>query len=411
MNERKVRVGPPARTPSPAAQRVDYDVIVVGGRVAGASTAMLLARLGHRVLVIERSPMPSDTVSTHAITRTGILQLRRWGLLGDVEDLATPPVRQVTLGFGDDRVEFGIRPEHGVDTFYAPRRQLLDDVILRRAGQAGCEVSDRTTVTDLLRDQAGVVSGVRVGRGDDVEEITARMVIGADGHHSKIARLVDSAYRRRHPATNAVHYAYYTDVDVDGFWFQFTPGMNTGAIPTNNGLTLLFAGRPRHLQRRFTDDPDGEMARLVSESAPELGRMMSTATRVSRFHGSTGLAGFIRQTWGPGWALVGDAGYTKDPISAHGISDALRDAELCARAIDRALVDPSDSAAAFDWYETLRDSLSRQLFEESRVLAGYEWDAAEASARMRAISQTVRDECDLLASLPAWGAVPGMARL
>lgn len=410
MSEVTVRADGAARTGTSAAD-TDYDVIVVGGRVAGSSTAMLLARLGHRVLVVERSPMPSDTVSTHAILRTGILQLSRWGLLDDVVDAGTPPIREVTLGFGDERIAFEVKPEFGVDTFYAPRRHLLDDVVLTKARQAGAEVRDDTTITDLLRGSDGAVTGVRVGRGNASEDIKARFVVGADGHNSKVARLVGAEYRNRHPATNAVHYAYYRDIDFSGFWFQFTPGMNTGVIPTNDGLTLVFAGRPKHLTRRFTADPDSEMKRLVTESAPDLGDLLATGARVDRFHGTTGLAGFIRQAWGPGWALVGDAGFTKDPISAHGISDALRDAELCARAIDRALSDPSDSPAAFDWYETQRDSMSQRMFDESRALARYRWDAAEASARMRVISQTVRDECAFIMDLPDWAAVPGMARL
>ncbi len=409
MSEVTVRANATARTKPPPAEP-DYDVIVVGGRVAGASTALLSARHGHRVLVVERSTMPSDTVSTHAILRTGVLQLARWGLLGDVVDAGTPPVREVTLGFGDQRVVFAVKPEYGVDTFYAPRRYLIDDLILRKAAEAGAEVRDATTMTGLLRDDKGVVCGISVGRGKSTEKITARFVIGADGHNSKVARLAGSVYRHRHPATNAVHYAYYEGIDAAGFWFQFTPGTNTGVIPTNDGLTLVFAGRPKHLLPRFTEGPDCEMTRLITEAAPDLADLVSTGNRVSRFHGTTGLAGFIRQAWGPGWALVGDAGYTKDPISAHGISDALRDAELCARAVDRALSDPSDATAALDWYETLRDSLSQSVFEESRILAGFSWEPEEASARMRAISQEIRDECEVLASLPDWAAIPDTVR-
>lgn len=404
-----VRADGAARTAPLAAAPTDYDVIVVGGRVAGASTAMLLARLGHRVLVVERSPMPSDTVSTHAILRTGVLQLARWGLLHDIVEEGTPPVQEVTLGFGDERVRFSVKPEYGVDAFYAPRRYLLDDLILRTASQSGAVIMDNTTMTGLLRDDDGAVSGISVGRGIGAAAITAKIVVGADGHNSKVARLVDSAYRHQHPATNAVNYAYYEGIAATGFWFQFTPGSNTGLIPTNAGQTLVFAGRPKHLHNRFTENPDAEMTRLLAEAAPDLAQLVASGTRVSRFHGTTGLAGFIRQAWGPGWVLVGDAGYTKDPISAHGISDALRDAELCARAVDRALSDPTDAPNALHWYETTRDSMSSRMFEESRILAGYTWGPEEASARMRVISQAVREECDVLVSLPDWAAVPGMA--
>jgi flavin-dependent dehydrogenase len=142
--------------------------------------------------------------------------------------------------------------------------------------------------------------------------------------------------------------------------------------------------------------------RLLERGGADLADLVKAGRRVERFHGTSGLAGFIRQAWGPGWALVGDAGYTKDPISAHGISDALRDAELCARAIDRALLSPEDETEALDCYEALRDSLSNRLFEESEALARFEWSPQEASARMRVISDEVRAECETLLSLPAW---------
>lgn len=411
MSEVTVRVNHMARTASHDVDATDYDVIVVGGRVAGASTALLLARCGHRVLVVERSPMPSDTVSTHAILRTGILQLSRWGVLDDVVAAGTPPVRRVTLGFGDERIGFEVKPDFGVDRFYAPRRHLLDHLLLQKAEEAGAVVRDGTTMKDLLRGDDGSVRGVLVGRGESQEQVTARFVIGADGHRSRVADLVGARDSRHHKATNAVHYAYYRDVGADGFWFQFTPGVNAGLIPTNDDQCLVFAARPTALHRRFAADPDGEMGRLLTMAAPDLAEVVAAGTRETRFYGTTGLDGFIRQAWGPGWALVGDAGFTKDPISAHGISDALRDAELCARAVDRALRDPSDGPAALDWYATLRDDLSQRLFEESRALAAYRWDAAEASARMRAISQATRDECESLASLPDWSAVTGLARV
>jgi flavin-dependent dehydrogenase len=411
MSEEKVRANHAARTDPHVVEAADYDVIVVGGRVAGASTAMLLARQGHRILVVERSPMPSDTVSTHAILRTGILQLSRWGLLDEVVEAGTPPVRRVTLGFGDERIGFEIKPDFGIDTFYAPRRHLLDHLLLRKAEEAGAVVRDGTTMKGLLRGDDGSVHGVVLGRGESQEQVTARFVIGADGHRSRVADLVDARFIRRHPATNAVNYAYYRDVDADGFWFQFTPGVNAGLIPTNDDLCLVFAARPTAQHGQFAADPDSEMVRLLKLAGSDLAEAVRAGTRGTRFYGTTGLAGFIRQAWGPGWVLVGDSGFTKDPISAHGISDGLRDAELCARAVDRALRDPSDGPAALDWYATLRDTLSHRLFEESRALAAYGWDASEASARMRVISQVTRDECDLLVSLPDWSAVPGLARV
>lgn len=380
----------------------DYDVIVVGGRVAGAATAMLLAQHGHRVLIVERSSMPSDTVSTHAVLRTGVLQLTRWGVIDRLIEAGTPPIKEITLGFGDERIEFEVRSEYGVDTLYAPRRYLLDSVLGEAAVQAGAELRDNTTMTGLLRDDEGTVMGIRSGRRRSAEAITARYVIGADGHRSRVAQLVDASLEGFHPATNAVHYAYYEGVAATGFWFQFSPGVNAGLIPTNDGQCLVFVGRPTDQRQRFTDDPDREFMRLIRQGGADLAALVENAERVGKYRGTNGLSGFIRQASGPGWALVGDAGYTKDPISAHGISDALRDAELCARAVDRAISEPDRATEAMAWYATLRDSLSARMFEESRALAGFAWSPAEASARMRVVSGEVKAECDALVSLPDW---------
>lgn len=385
--------------------RHDYDVVVVGGRVAGASTGMLLARQGHRVLVVERAEMPSDTVSTHAILRSGVLQLTRWGVLDRIVDAGTPPVTHLTLGFGPERIPFRMKDDFGIDRLYSPRRFVLDQALVDAAVADGVEFVDRTRMTDLVRGPDGSVRGIVVGRGDRSITITARLVIGADGFRSRVARLVDAPDDHHHVPTNTVNYAYFTDIDEPGFFFQFTPGINAGFIRTNDAV-LAFAGRPQTRRDDWNADPDGEFRRLLGEAGPDLLERISDATRVSRFHGTTGMPGFIRRPWGPGWALVGDAGYTKDPISAHGISDALRDAELCARAADRALRRPDEAADAFAEYERVRDTLSWPMFEQSRALAEFRWDAAEASERMRIISDTVRHECRAILSLPHWPAVP-----
>jgi flavin-dependent dehydrogenase len=382
----------------------DYDVIVVGARVAGSATAMLLARQGHSVLLVDRVAMPSDTVSTHALLRTGVLQLRRWGLLERIVELGTPAVRDIVLGFGDERIPVRLRVEHGIDALYAPRRHLLDGELNRAAVESGAELRDGTRVVDVVRDPSGRVGGVVVGTGSTTTEITARIVVGADGVHSRIAELVGAAPLRSHPPTNAIHYAYYSKVDYDGFWFQFTPGVNAGLIATNDDAVLAFAGRPAGAMAAFREDPDGEFLRMLRHGGADLADLVEAGERISPFRGTPGLPGFIRKPWGPGWALVGDAGYTKDPISAHGISDALRDAELCARAVDRGLCHPGEEAAAMEGYQALRDELSGTMFRESQALAAYRWDAAEASRRMRAISESVRRECDAIAALPAWGA-------
>jgi flavin-dependent dehydrogenase len=308
------------------------------------------------------------------------------------------------LGFGDERIPFRVRPEHGVDTLYAPRRHILDSILVEAAREAGAEFAGGTRMVDLLRGDDGRVNGIVTNQRGKELAFTSRMVIGADGVWSRTASLVEAASYRSHLPTNAVTYAYYSGVDVPGFWFQFTPGVNAGIIPTNDGLCCVFAGRSNDRIAEFRADSETEFDRLLRQAAPDLAERVSAGSRVSQFRGTKGLPGFIRQPWGPGWALVGDAGYTKDPISAHGISDALRDAELCARAVDQMISSPEETSKAMNEYQRRRDDLSLPMFQESQALARYQWDAAEASRRMRAISETVRAECAVLDELGSWSA-------
>jgi flavin-dependent dehydrogenase len=140
----------------------NYDAVVIGGRVAGASTALLLARAGVRVALIERSRYGTDTLSTHGLMRAGVLQLTRWGLLGDITAAGTPPIPAATFHYADDESTFvTIRPHAGVDALYAPRRYLLDRILVEAAAAAGAEVRHESTLAGVLRDHHDHVVGVR----------------------------------------------------------------------------------------------------------------------------------------------------------------------------------------------------------------------------------------------------------
>jgi flavin-dependent dehydrogenase len=277
---------------------------------------------------------------------------------------------------------------------------VLDEILANAAQEAGVELAPGTRMVDLITNQqGGGVGGVIATRGHGEISVKSRLVIGADGVWSRTAGLVGAlAYQRHHP-TNAVTYAYFEGVEEPGFWFQFTPGVSAGIIPTNDRLSCVFVGRGSDELGEFRAEPETGFIRLLERAGSDLSTRVKAARRVTGFRGTDGLPGFMRKPWGPGWALVGDSGYTKDPISAHGISDALRDAELCAIAVDRALRRPDQAIEAFLEYQRTRDRLSRPMFEESRALARYQWDADEASRRMRGISEAVRFECEVLASL------------
>lgn len=375
-------------------QSQEYDVVMVGARVAGAATALHLAGAGHRVAVVDRNGPPVDTTSTHALMRTGVLQLCRMGLLDQVIAAGTPAVRQVKLVFGEKTVQFPVAVEFGVDAYYAPRRTVLDTIILEAAVAAGAEFHSGVTVHDVSRDDTGRVNGVfaRTGHGGD-RWIRARHVVGADGVRSRIARSVGAEVLRSSTPTNAVVYGYFEGIAASGYDFRFVDQRNVGCIPTNDGLTLVFVGGPRHLAPR-----DGEhyLTETLRRVAPDLGEAVDAGRRVGRLHRSNGIPGMLRAPGGPGWSLVGDAGFSEDPISAHGITDALRDAEICAAAVDTILRDPELEHEAQDHYHGNRDRFAVPLLETTTRLAGFEWDGPEASLLMRHFGDISDEECAYL---------------
>jgi 2-polyprenyl-6-methoxyphenol hydroxylase-like FAD-dependent oxidoreductase len=179
-------------------------VVVVGARVAGAATALHLARAGHDVLIVDRAGPPGDTTSTHAVMRSGVVQLRRAGVLDRIVAAGTPAIRRVDLVFGDERISFGVADELGVDAYYAPRRTVLDTALLDAAVAAGAEFRTGVSVTDVVRDRTGRVEGITARVGGRPLPIAARHVVGADGTGSRIARAVAARDQRRQLSTSAV---------------------------------------------------------------------------------------------------------------------------------------------------------------------------------------------------------------
>ena len=375
-----------------------YDVVVVGARAAGAATAMLLARAGLDVLVVERSAPGSDTLSTHALMRGGVMQLQRWGLLDTIITAGTPAVRRTSFTYADERIDISIKASHGVDALYAPRRSLLDATIARAAIEAGSDVLFRTTVTGLLRDDGGDrVTGVGIRTADGRRhEVTAALVIGADGIRSIVARDTCAAVRRRGQHMSAVTYGYWTGLETTGYEWVFRADACSGAIPTNDGRTCVFASaRPERIGRGGAST----IEQIVAEGDPALADRMARAARPTGTRTWAGHRGYLRRAHGPGWALVGDAGYFKDPISAHGLTDALRDAELLARAVITGFGDDAGMIESLDGFEALRDRLSITLFETVDRIASNEWDDAEISQLLFQLSSAMADEVDTLAAL------------
>src|SRR5215468_1279058 len=347
--------------------RSHHDVVIVGGRVAGSATAMLLARLGHDVAVVERALFPSDTVSTHSIARSGVVQLRRWGLLDAVLASGAPAIRQVTFHALGEPVSRTIKHKAGVGFLVAPRRYVLDTILAAAAGRAGADVRHGVTVTGVQRDRRGRVAGVYGhDRGGAPIEIGARYVIGADGLHSRVAHSVGAAINEARPAGGAIQYAYYAGIRWTGMEFFVAERSFAGVFPTHHGQACIWVCTPAadaRAVRRRTGSRVQAFGELLEGSAPQLAERLRHARQTSPVQGMLRQPNQLRQAFGPGWALVGDAGYHRDAVTAHGISDAFRDAELLAAAVDQALGAGAEETAAFALYQQQRDQALREIFE------------------------------------------------
>ena len=380
-----------------------YDAVVVGGRVAGASTAMLLAREGAKVLLLERTPYASDTLSTHGLMRAGVLQLSRWGLLDRVVAAGTPPVTRTLFHYpGSSPVRISIRASQGVPALFAPRRHVLDRILVDAAAAAGVEVRHGAFVTDLLTDAAGRVTGVHgVDWAHGPFTAHAQTTIGADGIRSTVAAAVAAPVERSSAAGGAVLYGYFDDLPTEGYEWAYGTGTAAGLIPTNDDQTCVFVGTtPERLRLARRNGADAAFAELFGRAAPRLAHRLEAATRVGRLRGWAGQRGHIRRSYGAGWALVGDAGYFRDPITTHGMTDALRDAELLADALLATWAGDQPEAIALAGYQAKRDALSSQLFEVSDRIAAYGWAPDEIHQLLREVSSAMSDEVGLLQSLP-----------
>lgn len=377
----------------------DYDVAVVGGRVAGASTALLLARAGLRVVVLERSRVGSDTVSTHALMRAGVLQLSRWGVLPELVAAGTPPIRTTGFHYADGAdVHVSLRATPGVEALYAPRRHLLDRVVVEAAAAAGAEVRHETPVVGLLRDDHGRVRGVRVpGPGGRDVPVRAGLTIGADGVGSLVARQAGAPMLSRGREASAVLYRYIGGLPAHGYVWGYGEGAAAGLIPTNAGQTCVFVSTtPERMRTLRRDGAEGAFTRLLDAVPPALSDAARAGRASGRLHGWRGLPGYVRRPFGPGWALVGDAGYFRDPITTHGLTDALRDSELLSDAVLAG--DGSPNEAGLARYQLTRDRLSAALADVTESVCRYDWDGDRVRTLLRRVSSAMSDEVEHLSA-------------
>lgn len=368
-----------------------YDVIIVGARCAGAATAMLLARAGMRVLVVDHDAPGTDTMSTHALMRAGVMQLARWGLLSEIEAVGTPPIRTAEFIYGRERTIVPILPAAGTDALYAPRRTLLDMVLARAAERAGAELRYGVSCVGIQRAPDGRVCGARLRSGSGpTETVTARFIIGADGRRSAVARMLEAPVLWEAAHTSACLFGYVSGLTNNGYRWYWELGAAAGIIPTNDDHSCVFVSLP---ESRVSELRKKDAAGLLAAAClhvPEIREDILTAEPASAPLLFSGHRGRMRQATGPGWALVGDAGYFKDPISAHGITDALRDAEILARAL---------IAERPDDYPRLRDALSADFFRTTDRIAAFDWSLCEAKALHRHLNIAMKAEQDWISGL------------
>ncbi len=364
-----------------------YDALVVGARCAGAATAMLLARKGLRVLAVDRGAYGADTLSTHAMMRGGVLQLARWGLLPRLAAAGTPPVRHTSFHYGTEEIAIALKPGDGVDALYAPRRTVLDALLVDAALEAGAEVRHGETLVGLLQEGGRVTGAVTLDAEGRRQEIAAGIVVGADGIGSSVARLAGAKTLRDARHATATVFGYWAGIESQGYHWHYVPGASAGAIPTNGGLHCIFASVP---PARFRDAmrlaPLDGLHAVLAEVSPALAARVARGRRAGALSLFAGRRGFFRQAAGPGWALVGDAGYFKDPLPAHGITDALRDAELLAEA---AAIGTTHALAG---YAEARDALSLPLYEATEAIAAFDWDLERLQSLHKALNQAMKQE-------------------
>ncbi|GAA4215334.1 NAD(P)/FAD-dependent oxidoreductase [Microbispora amethystogenes] len=384
-----------------------FDVAVVGARAGGAAVAMLLARQGLRVLLADRDRYGADTLSTHALMRGGVLLLSRWGLLDRIVAAGTPPVRQTRFHYGDETVTVSIRPRLGVEALYAPRRSLLDALLVDAAAAAGAEVRFGVTVTGLLREDSGRVAGVtgHDRRGARVS-VRARLTVGADGRRSTVARAAGARTLRTGTGAGAIVYGYWTGLEASGYEWFYRPGHTAGMIPTNDGQVCVFTGMPAALFRAAAgerDDGGGaggglrdRYHRMLAAATNGAGGRLATAGPPLRLRTWMGRPSFVREAQGPGWALVGDAGSFLDPLSSHGLTDALRDAERLAREV--AAGGPESPSGAF---AAERDRVIGPMYDAVDRIAAYGWDLTQVRRHLLELNSAMSAEVEMISAVGA----------
>jgi 2-polyprenyl-6-methoxyphenol hydroxylase-like FAD-dependent oxidoreductase len=365
-----------------------YDAIIVGARCAGSPLGMLLARRGYRVLIVDGATFPSDTVSSHVLHPLAVAALSRWGLLERLVATGCPPAERYVFNLGPLRIAGSPgTPDSLVG--YCPRRSILDKLLVDAAREAGAEVREGFSVDELSWDGDRVI-GIRGHEhsGTKIREL-AKVVIGADGKNSSVAKAVRAQEYNARPAVQCAYYSYYSGLPMQGRMEMYMgERCGFGAAETHGGLTMIVGGWPRSQFETKKRDLEQSFFELVT-SAPAFGDRVRAAKREEKISGAL-VPGFFRKPYGHGWALVGDAAYTKDPITAQGMLDAFRDAERLADALDDVFREAESFGTALGAYQRERDELVMPMYEFTCQMAELEPPPPDFIELLAAVSRDQR---------------------
>lgn len=359
-------------------------MVVVGTRCAGAPTAMLLGRKGYRVLMVDRAAFPSDRLSTHYVHQAGISRLRHWGVLDRLVATGCPPSTTFTLDLGTITLKGTPAAADGTSRAYAPRRRVLDQVLIDAATAAGVEFRERFAVESLATED-GRVTGIR-GRDEQGRTVSehARVVVGADGLHSAVARLVGAPVYEDRGTLTCAYYSYWSGVPVDGCEVFARDGCAFAAFATHDEMTCIPVFWPVGRFDEVRADPEDHYLAAI-DRAPSLAERVRSGRREERLVGTNHIPNMFRKPWGEGWALVGDAGHHKDPSVARGITDAFVHCELLVDALDAGLSDRTGMDDALSSYEQQRNAEAMPMFDFTCRLAALEPPARDMQQLLDAV--------------------------
>jgi flavin-dependent dehydrogenase len=316
--------------------KMDYDVIIVGARVAGSVLATRLGQLGNRVLLLEKGNFPSDTLSTSFFRAPALRIFEKIGVLDEVKSAA--PSLEILWNYIDGHVlsEPVDAEEEHLRFFICERRITLDWILFQRLSrEPHVELRQGANVQDLIW-QNGQVAGVRWRERDGVHTASARVVIGADGLYSSIANILNPVYETFFPVQRCIYYTYFHGLDsleVPTAEHHFVGDSLTYVFPTDANLTMVAVSLPIGDFLSFKKEP---LKRLMDhlESLPLLSSRLARAEICEEIKGAGNIPGYQRMSCGPGWALVGDAHQVMDPWSGMGIDHAATHADFLADSLN-----------------------------------------------------------------------------